>query len=124
MSRSISKGSCPKTHSAKPQQILCDRGASMMALATREDESTSPIPQMPASVCTLTTSVSWLPSQRSLTSGKRRWMASMLVIFMVEYLTEFSLRHGFEQAFEWFLADGDQAAAGLVQIERDVNHQG
>src|SRR5262245_28262769 len=82
MSRSISSGSWPRTHSARPRQILCERGASMIALATSADESTSPTPQMPASVCTLTTRVSWLPSQRSFTWGKRRWIASMLVIFI------------------------------------------
>src|SRR5438132_6429416 len=82
MSRSISNGSCPTTHSASPRQILCDSGASTIALATSDDESTSPTPTMPASVWTLTTSVSWLPSQRSLTSGRRSGMASTLVIFM------------------------------------------
>ena len=34
MSRSISNGSWPRTHSARPRQILCDSGASMIALAT------------------------------------------------------------------------------------------
>ena len=82
MSRSISNGSCPMTHSARPRQILCDSGASIMALATSEEESTSPTPTIPASVWTLTTSVSWLPSQRSLTLGKRRWIGSTRVIFM------------------------------------------
>src|SRR5436309_1317525 len=54
----------------------------MMALATSAEESTSPTPTSSASVWTLTTSVSWLPSQRSLTSGRRRWMASTRVILM------------------------------------------
>src|SRR5205809_55240 len=82
MSRSISHGSWPRTHSPSPRLILCDMGASMIALATEGDESASPTPVMFASVWTLTTSVSWLPSQRSLTLGRRRWMASTLVIFM------------------------------------------
>src|ERR1051325_9757473 len=86
MSRSISNGSWPRTHSASPREILCEIGASMIAFATDGDESTSPTPTMPASVCTLTTSVSWLPSQRSLTTGRRRWMASTWVIFMVFFL--------------------------------------
>src|SRR3954454_22824948 len=55
----------------------------MMALATRADESASPMPTSPASVWTLTASVSWLPSQRSLMSGRRSGMASTRVIFMV-----------------------------------------
>src|ERR1043165_830157 len=70
-------------HSARPRAILCEVGASTMALATAGEESTSPIPVMPASVWTFTKSVSWLPSARSLTSGRRRWMASTCVIFMV-----------------------------------------
>src|SRR5205085_2180939 len=82
LTTSISKGSWPTTHSAKPRQILCESGASMIALATAAEESTSPTPIMPASVCTLTTSVSWLPSQRSLISGSRRWIASTRVIFI------------------------------------------
>src|SRR5438067_2211725 len=86
MSRSMANGSWPTTHSASPRQILCDSGASMIALATSDDESTSPTPTMPASVCTLTTSVSWLPSQRSLTSGSRRWIGSTRVIFTVVYV--------------------------------------
>ena len=45
---------------------------SMIALATSDDESASPTPTRPASVWTLTTSVSWLPSQRSLTTGRRK----------------------------------------------------
>src|SRR4051794_23910668 len=80
--RSISNGLSPTTQAARPRQILCDSGASIIALATCDDESTSPTPTKPASVWTLTTSVSWLPSQRSLTSGRRRWMASTRVIFM------------------------------------------
>src|SRR5262249_50138035 len=80
--RSISNGSWPSTHSASPRQILCDSGASMTALATSDEESTSPTPTRPASVWTLTTRVSWLPSQRSLTSGRRRWIGSTRVIFM------------------------------------------
>src|SRR6266567_6490751 len=82
MSFSISKGSSPRTHWASPRQILCESGASMMAFATSDDESTSPTPTMPASVWTLTTRVSWLPSQRSLTSGRRRWIGSTRVIFI------------------------------------------
>src|SRR3954447_11401420 len=54
----------------------------MIALATWEDESTSPTPLMPWSVWTRTTSVSWLPSHRSLTLVRRRWMASTRLIFM------------------------------------------
>src|SRR5262245_7745382 len=56
----------------------------MIALATSDEESTSPMPVMPASVWTRTTSVSWLPSQRSLTVGRRRWIGSTRVIFMQE----------------------------------------
>src|SRR5262249_32218120 len=82
MSQSISNGSSPTTHSARPRQILCDSGASMMARATSAEESTSPRPTRPASVWTLTTSVSWLPSQRSLTSGRRKGIGSTCVIFM------------------------------------------
>src|SRR5262249_16211379 len=80
--RSISNGSSPTTHSARPRQILCDKGASMIAFATSADESTSPTPTRPASVWTLTTSVSWLPSPRSVTSGRRRGRVSGGVIFM------------------------------------------
>src|SRR6184192_515097 len=64
----------------------------MIALATSDDESTSPTPTRPASVWTLTTRVSWLPSQRSLTSGRRRWMASTFVIFMAGWWVEVVLR--------------------------------
>src|SRR5436305_7228367 len=81
-SRSISNGSFPSTQAASPRQILCDSGASMIAWATAGEESTSPTPLTPASVWTLTTSVSWLPSARSLTSGRRRWIGSTRVIFM------------------------------------------
>src|SRR5947208_3546941 len=57
----------------------------MIARATSDDESTSPMPTRPASVWTLTTRVSWLPSQRSLTSGRRRWIGSTRVIFIAGY---------------------------------------
>src|SRR5207302_8974853 len=36
-----------------------------------------------SSVWTLTSNVSWLPSQRSLMSGRRRWIGSTPMIFMV-----------------------------------------
>src|SRR5579871_6094782 len=60
----------------------------MMALATSEDVSASPTPTRPASVCRRTTSVSWLPSQRSVTSGRRRWMGSTRVIFTTSSLLQ------------------------------------
>jgi len=46
----VSNGSSPNdAHSARPRQILCDSGASMIARATSDDESTSPTPTSPAS---------------------------------------------------------------------------
>jgi len=52
----------------------------MIAFATAGDESTSPIPVIPSSVWTRTTSVSCVPSQRSSISGKRSQIASTSVI--------------------------------------------
>src|SRR5437016_11402609 len=60
----------------------------MIAFATSAEESTSPMPTRPASVWTLTTRVSWLPSQRSLTLGRRRWIGSTRVIFMAEIVRQ------------------------------------
>jgi len=65
------EGSCPTTHSARPRQILCDSGASMMALAACDGRIDLADAENARVAVDLTTSVSWLPSQRSVTSGRR-----------------------------------------------------
>ena len=56
------------------------------ALITVGQESTSPHPVMPASVSILIRHVSCVPSQAAVTSGRRRTMAVISVIFMADSL--------------------------------------
>src|SRR5829696_7261202 len=80
-SPSTSVGSSPTRISRRPCAILCEPRASTTARQTSGDESTSPIPTRPSSVCTRITRSSWLPSAiASSISGCRRTIASTSVI--------------------------------------------
>src|SRR5579885_3666564 len=93
----------------------------MIALATADDESASPTPTRPASVCSLTISVSWLPSQRSLTSGRRRWMGSTRVIFTVSSLLQ--LAQVVLDGLELGLEVGHEVALLLHHLRRGLVHE-
>src|SRR5256714_10439311 len=78
-----SKGSCPRRMERRPRAMAWLGGASMMALATVGEESTSPRPTRPSSVCRRMIRASCVPSARvSSASGSRRGIASTSVIFI------------------------------------------
>src|SRR5215218_4105793 len=80
-SPSTSVGSSPIRIWRRPWATLCDPRASTIARQTSGDESTSPMPTMPSSVCTRITRSSWLPSAiPSSITGCRRTIASTSVI--------------------------------------------
>src|SRR5947209_9189750 len=78
---SYSNGFSPTTSSLSPDEIACDCGASIAAFATGGDESTSPIPVIPASVSTLTRIASCVPSARVLICGNVTYTTRTSVIF-------------------------------------------
>ena len=59
-----------------PMALLCEGGASTIALMIEGSESTSPTPVIPSSVSMRISSASWLPSARvASTVGWRKIMA-------------------------------------------------
>src|SRR4051812_47377790 len=83
---SYSNGFSPTTSSRKPEEIACDCGASIAACATGGDESTSPIPVIPASVSTLTRIASCVPSARVVICGNDTYTTRTSVIFITSLL--------------------------------------
>src|SRR5207245_6777277 len=108
---------------ASPEAILCEGGASMIALATDGSESTSPRPTSPSSVWTRTTSPSWLPSpiDVSIAPLGRSNIASTLVIRIALHRSVGWLAIILVEVLPAGIAGRDRAGAALEHRGADGN---